>query len=247
MIRIVLDRIHKKILSFVWFLIYYTLRPAIKFMFRIRLFGENNLPRNENFLLAANHFGTLDFIFIPYAAISLKKPIRGMAKAELYDNLITRAIFSFFKAVYVKRGKSDTRAIEDAIQVVREGYIFGIAPEGTRQPNAELGRFHTGAARIALATGKPIVPLYIAESYEVLKKGKLFPNFVKVMIYIGEPIRVEQYGERDDRKSASEITEKVKDSITRMHERYEKEKRAYLVQRNLVDLDVRGVFATEGF
>lgn len=239
--------IHAKLLKVVWWVIYYTLRPAIKFMFRIRLFGEENLPRNENFLLAANHFGTLDFLFIPYAAIGLRKPIRGMAKAELYDNLVTRAVFSFFKAVYVKRGKSDTRAIEDAIQAVREGYIFGIAPEGTRQPNAELGRFHTGAARIALVTGKPIVPLYIAESYEVLKKGKLFPNFVKVMIYIGETIRVEQYGGREDRESATEITEKVRDSITRMHERYEKEKRAYLVQRNLVDLDVRGVFATGGF
>jgi 1-acyl-sn-glycerol-3-phosphate acyltransferase len=127
--------------------------------FRLRVSGIEHLPRASAAVVAANHKSFLDAFFI---GLATDRRIRIMAKVELFrwplgPLLLRLGVFP------VRRGEADAEALETAGQILTDGGVLVVFPEGTRvdEPDA-LGSPHHGAGRLALASGAPIVPVAIS-------------------------------------------------------------------------------------
>src|SRR5438874_9212785 len=160
--------------------------PILKGLFRLRAAGVENLPQDGGFVLAANHISNLD----PWAlGIPLwpRRYLRFMAKSELFwwpVGPLIRAGGAF----KVRRGQRDVEAINTAVELVREGHIVVMFPHGTRQRKGLVKKYqpraHTGAARIALQAGVPLVPAAIEGTDSLSRLGPLRVRY-------GTPLQVD--------------------------------------------------------
>jgi 1-acyl-sn-glycerol-3-phosphate acyltransferase len=134
--------------------------PALRLLFRYRADGKEHLPAQGGFVLAAGHVSNLD----PWAlglALWPRRFLRFMAKSELFWFPLGPAIAAA-GAFKVHRGQADREAIETAVELARAGNVIAMFPEGTRRRKGLRKKYeaqaHTGAARIALEAGVPLVP-----------------------------------------------------------------------------------------
>jgi len=134
--------------------------PVARLGFRYRAFGKEHLPREGGYVLAAGHVSNLD----PWPlALDLwpHRFVRFMAKSELFWFPLGPFIAAC-GAFKVHRGRADREAIQTAVQLARDGSVIAMFPEGTRRRKGLRKKFraeaHTGAARIAIEAGVPLVP-----------------------------------------------------------------------------------------
>ncbi|HEY5662193.1 MAG TPA: lysophospholipid acyltransferase family protein [Gaiellaceae bacterium] len=153
----------------------------LKWLFRLRAEGLENVPQNGGFVLAANHLSNFD----PWPLglpLFPKRYLRFMAKAELFWWPMGPVISSG-GAFKVRRGEGDLAAMNKAVDLVREGHAVVMFPHGTRQRKGIVKkhqpRSHTGAARIALEVGAPLVPAAIAGTDRLSRLGPLRVRYGK--------------------------------------------------------------------
>ncbi len=134
--------------------------PVVRTVFRLRATGKENLPAEGGFVLAANHNSNFD----PWPLglpLFPGRCLRFMAKSELFWPGLKQIILGA-GGFPVRRGERDTVAIENAIELCRQGHAVVMFPEGTRRKKGLRKKYearaHTGAARIALEAGVPLVP-----------------------------------------------------------------------------------------
>lgn len=183
--------------------------PVVKLLFRHRATGTENVPTTGGFVLAANHWSNLD----PWPlAIPLfpRRFLRFMAKAELFWfplGPIIRAGGAF----KVRRGESDGEAIATAVELVGEGYAIVMFPEGTRRRKGmrkrHEARWRSGAARIALTAGVPLVPAGISGTERLVRLGPL-------RVAYGAPIATDDLSELPLGEAARVATDRLRDAIT---------------------------------
>ncbi len=162
-------------------------KPIIYLLFFPRIIGKKNSKIKGKALVISNHTSMWDPLLI---AIIFPRQIFWMGKAELFKNGIARFFFKIVKAFPVRRGEGDLAAIRHAFRVLRDGKLFGIFPEGTRNKSKELSRFEPGTAMIALKNDAPVLPVYIKGNYK---------PFRRIKVIIGEPIRLADYvGKKTD-------------------------------------------------
>jgi 1-acyl-sn-glycerol-3-phosphate acyltransferase len=179
--------------------------PVLYGPFRLRVRGRENLPANSGYVLACNHVSNLD----PWPVglpLWPRRWLRFMAKAELYW-WPARYLLDAAGAFPVRRGVGDLEAIETAVRLAREGNAVVMFPEGTRRHKGVVKRHEarprTGAARIALEAGVPLVPAAVAGTDRLLAFGPL-------RIAYGEPLEIEDLRGSDDlRRAAQEATERL--------------------------------------
>lgn len=129
------------------------------FWFRLEINGRENEPKQGGYILASNHCSAIDPMIVCQGI--RKHHIHFMAKAELFDIPVLKHVIRWLKAFPVSRGTGDTTAIETAVQVIRDGEILGLFPEGTRSKDGNLLRFKSGLALIAQQTGASVLPVTI--------------------------------------------------------------------------------------
>jgi 1-acyl-sn-glycerol-3-phosphate acyltransferase len=172
--------------------------PVVKGLYRLRARGLEHVPQG-GFVLAANHTSNFDPwpLGIPFLP---RRQLRFMAKAELFNPILT-PILRAGGAFKVRRGEGDVEAMRTAEQLAREGEIVVMFPEGTRRKKGlrkkHEAKPHTGAARIALSAGVPLVPAAIAGTDRLSRLGPL-------RVAYGEPIDVSDL-EGVEFKSAARI------------------------------------------
>ena len=133
-----------------------------------RLHGKDELkkvPMQGPLIVISNHTGQIE---VPvYFALLQPRKFTGWAKVETWDNWFLNAIFNLWGMIPIRRGEADTAALRKAEEVLANGMIFGIAPEGTLNKNGRLVRAFPGAVLLAVRTGVPILPLahWGAENY----------------------------------------------------------------------------------
>ena len=155
--------------------------PAIKWLYRLRAEGVENVPPEGGFVLAANHLSNFDPwpLGIP---LFPKRFLRFMAKSELFWWPLGPLIRSG-GAFQVRRGEADIEAMNKAVDLVREGHIVVMFPHGTRQRKGLVKRHqprpHSGAARIALEARVPLVPAAIAGTDRLSRLGPLRVRYGK--------------------------------------------------------------------
>jgi len=177
-----------------------------KIVFRYQIIGENNIPKSGGVIIASNHISLWD---PPVVGAGLHRPINFMAKEELFSNPIVKRTITTMKAFPVKRGAADRNAIRYAINLLKNGEILGLFPEGTRSKTGELGKPEPGIAMIALKAGVPIVPAAIIGTNKVGKDGCLLPRFI---IKFGKPILINP--EENNKEAMENLGARIMEEIS---------------------------------
>jgi len=170
-----------------------------KCLYSLDVTGVENLPAQGAFIICANHTSWFDPPLIG-CLIPGRNRVYFMAKEELFKVFVFGFLIKKLGAFPVKRNTADRKAIKRGLQVLEEGGILGLFPEGTRSPNGQLGKLYNGAALIALKSKKPVVPISI-------KWPKKF--FRPVKVRIGSSISFTEEG-----KIRGEILEKISSKIS---------------------------------
>ena len=159
-----------------------SLTPVVRALYRLEVRGLEHVPPAGPLVVVGNHESILD-PFIVSAAIS--RPIRYLAKSELWSVPLLPSWLASVEAIPVERGKTDVAAIASAIAALEDGEVVGLFPEGGVMRE---GLWLRGAARMALATGTPILPVRLLETRRAL--GRRSFGFPRLAALIGEPIAV---------------------------------------------------------
>ena len=170
--------------------------PVFRFCWRLDVEGLEHIPAEGPAVICPNHISVIDSFLLPWA---LPRPITFVGKAEYLDDWKTKRLFPALGMIPIdRRGGDQARAALAAARAVLErGDLFGIYPEGTRSRDGRLYKGHTGAARLALETGSPIIPVGIVGTREIQPPGAPYPRpFRTATIRIGRPIDVERYRQR---------------------------------------------------
>jgi 1-acyl-sn-glycerol-3-phosphate acyltransferase len=167
----------------------YIFALAFRICFRVKIYGRENLPGKEGFILAGNHVSFLDPI-----ALGSILPLRVsfMARHSLFRNPIIRGVISICGSFPVKRGTADIGAIKEAMHRIRAGGILVVFPEGTRSSAKNFSAAKAGIGFLAAKIMAPVVPAFIKGTAEALPRGAKFPRFNRVFIYIGKPLRFDR-------------------------------------------------------
>ncbi len=169
----------------------------LRCMFRITVEGAENIPKDENFIICANHKSNFD---APLIAVCLPIQVSFMAKAELFAFKPFGRLLAKLGAFPVKRGKSDIGAFKTAVNLVKDNKFLAIFPEGKRCKGENLGEGKSGAAMIAVKAGANILPIGI--------DGRYIP-FSKITVRVGEPIDLSEFwGQKTSSELLGEITSK---------------------------------------
>jgi len=181
---------------------------VLKLVFRHRAAGVEHVPAVGGFVLAANHSSNFDPwpLAIP---VFPRRFFRFMAKAELFWfplSLVIRAGGGF----RVRRGEQDEEAIATAVALAREGHGVVMFPEGTRRRKGlrkkHEARWRTGAARIALEAGVPLVPAGIAGTDRLARLGPL-------RVAYGPPIDVGDLADLPTGEAARIATSRLAEAV----------------------------------
>ena len=181
--------------------------PVVRGLYRLRARGLEHIPEG-GFVLAANHTSNFDPwpLGIPFLP---RRQLRFMAKAELFNPILT-PILKAGGAFKVRRGEGDLEAMRTAAQLASEGEIVVMFPEGTRQKKGLRKKFearpHTGAARIALSAGVPLVPAAIGGTDRLSRLGPL-------RVAYGEPVDLSDLQELETKRAATIATERLMGKI----------------------------------
>ena len=185
--------------------------PVVKTLFRLRARGLEHIPVEGGFVLAANHWSNLDPwpLAIPFYP---HRFFRFMAKSELFWFPLGWVI-SAGGAFRVRRGESDDEAIATAVRLASDGYAVVMFPEGTRRRKGvrkkHEARWRSGAARIALTAGVPLVPAGISGTERLARLGPL-------RVAYGPAIETDDLSGMPLGEAARVATERLREAITQL-------------------------------
>ena len=181
--------------------------------------GVEHVPREGGAILSINHIGYLDFALTGTAALPAGRYVRFMAKKEIFDNKLAGPLMRGMHHICVDRS-SGTGSFVAALRALRSGEIIGIFPEGTISVSFEIKELKTGAVRLAMGAGVPVIPTIVWGSQRIwTKKVKrnLRRNKFPVTVAFGAPLYF-------DKQSDVEAGEKLlrETMISMLHEIQEK-------------------------
>lgn len=185
-------------------------RPLVEKLYRLRVEGAEHVLTEGGFVVAANHTSNLDPW--PLAVALRPRSVHFMAKHEAWRPPLSWLIGGV-GSFPVRRGEADAEALANAIRVCSEGRVMAMFPEGTRRSKGLRKRHrprpHSGAARIALAAGVPIVPAAM-RGLEVLRRRG------PVSLRFGPPVELADLGTLESHAAAEEATGRLWEEITRL-------------------------------
>ena len=185
----------------------------VRLLFRLRWRGVEHVP-DGGCVLSANHVSNLDSwpLGLP---LFPGRWLRFMAKSELYWWPL-KYLLAAGGAFPVRRGEGDVAAIDTAARLCREGQIVVMFPEGTRRRKGLRKKWearpHTGAARIALTAGVPLVPAAIAGTDRISRLGQ-------VRVAYGRPVPLDDLAGIDPKDAAQTATDRLMGEIRRLEAR----------------------------
>jgi 1-acyl-sn-glycerol-3-phosphate acyltransferase len=172
------------------FLKFVLLGPLLRLLFRPRVTGLEHIPATGGAIVAANHVSFLDPLVLPL--VVPRRRVMFLTKVKYIDKPV---LYWFLRGAGVIPVQSDEPgaaggAVASGVQAVRDGRLVGIFPEGTRSRDGRLHRGKTGAARIAIEAGVPVIPVGISGTERAFPPGARLPRPRAVQVRFGPPVRL---------------------------------------------------------
>ena len=194
--------------------------PTLRLAFRPTVEGLEHIPATGGAIFAGNHLSVADELFL---GTSVPRHLAFWAKSEYFKGTGLKGRFSKFVmtglgAIPVERagGRAALSAFDAAIPALKAGDLVAVYPEGTRSPDGRLYRGRTGAARLAVAAGVPIIPVGMIGTDKAQPIGTRVPRpgKAKVIVRFGKPL--DFTGRSDDRTSLREMTDELMSEIQKL-------------------------------
>lgn len=174
--------------------------------------GLENIPTDRGYILCSNHRYLLDPVLL---GRRIPQQLRFMAKAELFKGWFANWFLRTMGAFPVKRGSGDTHALDEAAQLIREGEVMAIFPEGHRSRDGRPLPFHAGISVIAARTGADILPVAISCKGKVGIWKPLTVRFGKLITHEALDLT-----EDSPRSRVREVTKKLGDTVVGLTDLY---------------------------
>ena len=149
-----------------------------------------NIPRTGGAVMAINHTSYVDWLPAALAVHYRGRRIRYMIKAEMQQVKIVNFLIKHTKTIAVNRG-AGSEAYAEAVRLLKAGEVVGLMPEATISRSFELKEFKTGAARMALEAGVPMVPLIVWGAQRIWTKDhprNIGRKKIPVIVAAGQPL-----------------------------------------------------------
>ncbi|HUO57635.1 MAG TPA: lysophospholipid acyltransferase family protein [bacterium] len=180
----------------------------ISLYFKTRGNGVGNIPAAGPFVVVSNHASFLDPYLIGYT--SKEREVGFMAKEELFRVPVFGSIIQYCGAFPVRRGSYDEEAIQKFHDFLHSGKPLVIFAEGTRTLTGELQPARKGVGMLLYKARVPVIPAYIAGTFESWPKGKWFPRPAQTSVSYGPAIPLEDlYAQAGDKTTYRKIADRV--------------------------------------
>ncbi|WP_433387028.1 lysophospholipid acyltransferase family protein [Micromonospora sp. KLBMP9576] len=197
-----------------------TVAPALRLAFRPTVEGLEHIPETGGAIFVGNHLSVADELFL---GTVVPRHLAFWAKSEYFKGTgpkgtLTKFVLTGLGAIPVERagGRAALSAFDSAIPVLKAGDLVAVYPEGTRSPDGRLYRGRTGAARLAVAAGVPVIPVGMTGTDKAQPIGTRVPRpgRAKINIRFGKPL--DFTGRPDDRTSLREMTDEMMAEIQKL-------------------------------
>lgn len=162
--------------------------------FRYSVSGGEHIPDEGGVILAVTHKSWWDPVF---AGMASPRPLRFMAKSELFGSWPFAGLITRLGAFPIERGAADREALRRAIEIVDEGGVLLMFPEGTRHHDDTVHEFQPGIGMLAMRSGAPVVPMAVRGTAHLVRHH--LPVFPRVSVRVGPPVHL---GGLEGRRSA---------------------------------------------
>lgn len=174
-----------------------TAAPALRRLYNIRVEGAEAVPPHGPAILTPNHLSLLDPLFV---TMVVPRFVTFIGKAEYFDSWQTRLVMELGGVIPVRREDPSQSSLDAGVGVLNAGNLLGIFPEGTRSPDGRLYKGKSGAARMAVEVGCPVVPTGLIGTMHVMPKEAKLPGLgPRVTVKFGRPMSVPAEAKQDAR------------------------------------------------
>ncbi len=197
-----------------WHLAQRFLRFLLFHLIRLDVKGLEHLPDKGPAIITPNHVNWLDVFLIP--AFSKVAPVTFAGEKWARAPLVNRMFRHFGQAIFVNRGAPDRKALMAAMEVLKQGRVLGLAPEGTRSHDGILRKGHDGAAWLASRTGALIVPVAMWGHEDIIRSQWLRFQRPIVHFHVGKPYRLPPEARQTRSRDLDPYTEMIMRRIAEM-------------------------------
>lgn len=173
------------------------LRAIIRFVLLLigssEVTGRENVPERGPYIIVVNHMSKADPPLLFLALPTMK--LRFFAGEKWERHPLFNPVMKAMGVIYINRGEVDRKALREAMEALRDGSIFGLAPEGTRSRVGQLIKAKDGAAYLASRANVPLVPIGLTNT-DILGKNLKQLRRTKMDVRIGKPFRIPELGHR---------------------------------------------------
>lgn len=154
---------------------------VFKTIYRINVYGEENIKKEGSLILCANHIHNFDPIVL---SIAFPRQVNWMAKKQIFKSKILAYFLNKLGAFPVDREEVDLSTFKRALKVLKNERVLGIFPEGTRVKTIDIENAKPGIGLIALKSKTSVLPVFIEGNYK---------PFTRINIYYGQPMDFSDY------------------------------------------------------
>ena len=172
----------------------------VRALYRVEVVGAERIPVAGPAIIAGNHDSVLDGIVL---GAVVTRDLCFLGKAELWRFRLLAWALDGIGAIRIERGRGDHEALARAQEALEAGQLIAIFPQGAVRGDR---RWRRGAARLALTTGAPLVPVHLVGTARALSRRRI--GFPRLRVVVGEPIAVAPTP--DDPDAATELTERLR-------------------------------------
>ncbi len=157
----------------------------LKIVFRLKIRGRENIPKQGAVIIASNHVSNLDPVVL--GAVCLRK-LAFMAKEELFKGFLGY-LLPRLNVFSVRRNTADLSAVKKSLDVLRNGGALLIFPQGSRRPDLKKEDFQKGVGFLAKQTRAEVIPVFVRGTNEAMPIGSKKIKAVPLSAYFGRPLR----------------------------------------------------------
>lgn len=183
-------------------------RLFFKVLFRVRVYGRENVPVQGAVLFVSNHQSFFDPIL---CGMTVRRELYYLARNTLFNNRFMSRLLDSINVIPVRRGEADLGAMKKVIAKLKAGYGVCLFPEATRTSDGKIRAFKLGFGLLCRRGEACVVPVVIDGAFECWPRHrKLFSVWKKISVCYGEPITAEQVKQMDDRELAKRLTDTLR-------------------------------------